>query len=424
MVDPHSPLCFDVKSCFVEHTFRWHKGDLQDLGALPLGSSSIAYAINEQGLIVGWSQNGIVDPITGVPAYVPTVWGNGHVVGLGTFGGAFGVATAVNDAGFVVGTAQNITPDPFRLADFLGDPNLSAAPQSTELHAFGWTGAKIFDLGTLGGPGAIPLYVNNHGWVTGTSFTSSTPGPLGLPPLDPFLWKNGVMIDLGTLGGTQGVAAKVTNRGQVIGDSDLKDDTTQHGFSWKEGALTDIGTFGGDFSTAKWVNEAGEVVGYASTRKGLQKAFRWKDGRMKDLGTVDNDLCSAAWSINEAGQIVGNSAPNCQFSTQERAFLWEKGRVFDLNSFVPPDSDLYLFEAEFINERGDITGPAILANGDVHQYLLLRCDAKYSTGCQEPDTYVTRSVRYSGSSIRTQSQRGTDGLGRGYSSGFRVGLRR
>ena len=211
------------------------------------------------------------------------------------------------------------------------------------------------------------------------------------------------MISLGTLGGTLGIAAKVTNRGQVVGDSDLEGDSTQHGFSWKAGVLTDVGTLGGDFSTAKWVNESGEVVGFASTEAGFIKAFRWKNGRISDLGAVDGDLCSAAWSINEAGQIVGNSAPGCHFSTQERAFLWERGQVFDLNAFVPADSDLYLFEADFINDRGDITGPAFLPSGEVHQYLLLRCGANNLEGCRESDKPVTRPVRDRPS--RTQTYR-------------------
>ncbi len=376
--DPYAPLCFDPGWCFVEHTFRWQDGALADLGALPGGYSSFGYAMNEPGLIVGWSQNGLIDPITGVPEYVPTAWRKGHIIDLGTFGGAFGEAAAVNDQGFVVGAAENSTPDPFGLASFF------AIDGSTELHAFGWKGSgAIFDLGTLSGPGAVPLSVNKCGQVVGLSFTSSIPGPLGIPPLDPFLWENGVMVDLGTLGGTLGIAAKVTNQGQVVGDSDLEGDSTQHGFSWKQGVLTDLGTFGGTFSTAKWVNESGEVVGGAKTANDdFVKAFRWKNGRMRDLGTVDGDLCSVAWSINETGQIVGNSAPNCDFFAEERAFLWEKGRIIDLNAFVPPDSDLYLLEADFINDNGDITGPAFLSNGDVHQYLLLRCGQQDSGGCQ------------------------------------------
>jgi probable HAF family extracellular repeat protein len=369
--DPYAPQCFNPR-CFVEHAFFWNRGTLTDLGTLPGGDSSFGYAINERDLVVGWSQNGVIDPLTGVPEYVPTAWRKGKVVEIGTFGGAFGQASALNDEGFVVGAAENATPDPFGLAGIFGIDG------TTELHAFGWkSDSGIFDLGTLGGPGAVPLSINRYGQIAGASFTSSTPGPTGIPPLDPFLWQNGVMIDLGTLGGTFGVAAKVTSHGQVVGDSNLEGDSTQHGFSWKEGLLADIGTLGGDFSTAKWVNEFGEAVGAASIVKGQFfpiRAFAWKNGKMKDLGTVEGDLCSIAWSINEAAQIVGNSAPECNFSAGgERAFLWERGHIFDLNAFVPADSDLYLFETDFINDRGDITGPALLPNGDVHQYLLLRC---------------------------------------------------
>lgn len=398
----------------MEHAFLWQTGVLNDLETLPGGYSSFAYAVNAHGLVVGWSQNGALDPLTGVPEYVPTAWRKGQIIEIGTLGGAFGQAAAVNDFGFVVGGAENGTPDHFGFADQFGIAG------STELHAFGWSNDRgLFDLGTLGGPGAVALSVNSHEQVAGTSFASGVPGPTGFPPLDPFLWSHGVMIDLGTLGGPFGLAAKVTNHGQVVGDSDLEEDVTQHGFSWRDGILTDIGTLGGAFSTAKWVNEAGEVVGYASNEKGQNRAFRWKNGKMHDLGTVDTDVCSAAWSINEAGQIVGNSAPTCSFA-EERAFLWEKGQIFDLNTFVPLASDLYLVEADFINDRGDITGSAVLPGGDVHQYLLLRCgpsdDSEARSGlCMEAEQ--NSALRVAPAYARVKVNR----LDRDYASRIRFG---
>jgi probable HAF family extracellular repeat protein len=387
---------------------------------LPGGYSSFGYAINERDLVVGWSQNGVIDPLTCVPEYVPTAWQKGKVIEIGTFGGSFGQASAVNDNGFVVGAAENTIADPFALADFFGIAG------TTELHAFGWTRDRgIFDLGSLGGPGSVPLSVNQRRQVAGTSFTSSMPGPpFGIPPLEPFLWHDGVMISLGTLGGNFGVAAKVTNQGQVVGYSDLEGDSTQHGFSWRAGVLTDVGTLGGDFSTANWVNESGEVVGYASNAGGFVKAFRWKEGKIRDLGAVDSDLCSAAWSTNEAGQIVGNSAPDCNFRTQERAFLWERGQVFDLNAFVPTDSDLYLFEADFINDRGDITGPAFLPSGEVHQYLLLKCGTSNLEDCRGPDKRGPMPVRDIPSRTQTYRKSTLKRFDRDYNFRIRDGVQK
>ena len=40
----------------------------------------------------------------------------------------------------------------------------------------------------------------------------------------------------------------------------------------------------------------------------------------------------------------------------EHAFLWDNGTMVDLNVFLPPNSDLTLNEAVFINSRGEISG--------------------------------------------------------------------
>jgi probable HAF family extracellular repeat protein len=399
--DPFPSHCFDP-SCFEVHAFRWHKGTLSDLGTLPGGSSSVGYQINQTGLVVGWSQDGGVDPISGLPTYHPTVWKNEKIIDLGTFGGSFGIAIAANDFGFVVGSAENGTLDLFG-PDALG----LGLDGSMEVRAFGYWKGNKFDLGSLGGPDTVPLFVNNLGQVTGISMTSYAPGPQGIPPADPFLWRNGKMIDLGTLGGTFAIPAKVTTHGQVVGDSNLTGDATSHGFSWKDGVLTDVGTFGGSFSTAKWVNESGEVAGFAATENDESvKAFVWKDGKLTDIGTVGSDLCSAAWAINEAGKVVGNSSAFCNFKESVRPFLWEKGQMYDLNSFVPPASILSLLEAEFINDHDDITGLARLPNGAVHQYLLLRCGPQ-EDHCQGPLENPTRSFRITGTLRQGKMMPGT-----------------
>lgn len=110
--DPYSPNCFNP-DCFVSHAFQWRDGVTTDLGALPGGGSSAAGWINERGVIVGESQNGLVDPLTGFPEQAGVFWLNGQIKDLGTFGGNQGSAAAINKQGQVVGGALNTIPDPF-----------------------------------------------------------------------------------------------------------------------------------------------------------------------------------------------------------------------------------------------------------------------------------------------------------------------
>jgi hypothetical protein len=55
--DPFPAFCFNP-DCFVSHAFRSQNGVVTDLGVLPGGSSSQAFWISRNGLIIGNSQNG------------------------------------------------------------------------------------------------------------------------------------------------------------------------------------------------------------------------------------------------------------------------------------------------------------------------------------------------------------------------------
>jgi hypothetical protein len=47
--------------------------------------------------------------------------------------------------------------------------------------------------------------------------------------------------------------------------------------------------------------------------------------------------------------------------------------MIDLNTFVPPGSDLRLTVASTINDRGEIALDAFLPNGDQHAIMLIPC---------------------------------------------------
>ncbi len=397
------PLClFDFPYCFVFHAGRYEKGVFSDIGSLPGGANSLPNAINSSGVAAGSSENGLIDPVTGLPAGVATVWENGRVIDLGTFGGSFSLAGAINDRNQIVGLAENNIPDPFNFG------GLAGFPSPTQWRAALWQRGRMQDLGALGeGTESGAVSVNERGQIVGASFTNSVVNPsTGFPTLAPFLWENGRMRNLGTLGGVFGIASLLNNRGQVAGTSNLLGDQTAHPFLWERGRLRDLGTLGGSFATANWMNENGEVVGGSYTANDEAFAgFFWRNGVMTDVGSVAGDGCSNANGINSMGQVVGES-----FSCSEdahHAFLWKNGGpAIDLNIFVPPGSNLQLTEAQFIGEGGEIAGAALLANGDFHAFLLIPDDKKDEAANSESATPTTEADAASVKQTPTQVAHG------------------
>ena len=245
-LDPYgsNPLgCFSPFSqdCFLPVAFQWQKGVLTDLGVLPGGDASDAVWISDGGLIAGQGRNGLLDPLIPGWAEVRAVlWKDGEAIDLGTLGGNESSAFSVNNRGQVVGAAVNTIPDPFSF-------------YVTQIRAFLWQDGAMQDLGTLGGPEAWALFVNERGQVAGFSMTNATVNPITMSPTtDPFLWEHGTMRDLGTLGGTLGAPYDLNNRGQIVGTSNLAGDSTEHPFLWPgmNGKMQDLGTLGGSFGIA------------------------------------------------------------------------------------------------------------------------------------------------------------------------------
>jgi probable HAF family extracellular repeat protein len=382
-------------NAYIFHGFQWQQGALNDLGALAGVNSSCVNWLNGRGDAAGLSENGAIDPLTGWPEVEAVLWKDGQVTPLGTLGGNESFASAMNNRDQVVGPALNAIPDP-----------ISMLGAGTQTRAFLWDKENgMQDLGTLGtGNDAFAVSVNEHGEVAGFSFTDSTSSL----PQHSFIWKKDRgMRDLGTLGGTYSQATAINNQGQVIGASDLKGGSERHPFLWDRGRLMDLGTFGGLFGNANFLNDVGEVVGYANLPDESFHGFFWKnDVKMTDLGTVDGDACSEGWGINSKGQVVGHSGA-CDFSAT-RATLWKNGGpMVDLNTLVTPGSVLQLLIAYSINDRGEIAGDGILANGDTHAFLMIPCDENHPgiEGCDYSMVETSAAVPQTSSAVRNPSSR-------------------
>jgi probable HAF family extracellular repeat protein len=373
--DPFAPdFCFDA-DCLVAHAYRWQRGVMHDLGTLADGYSSLAASINDRGWSLGASQTGIIDPLFGFPQNRAVLWIGRRMVNLGTVpGGSESIGISVNNAGQAVGISDNGVPDPFSMFGI------------TQIRTFVWERGELQDIGTLGGPDAVPgpgCDNQRSGVVVGVSYTSFTPNDTtGIPTQDPFLWDNGHMIDLGNLGGTISFGQCANNRGDVIGQSNLPGDLAAHAFVWHKRKMKDLGTLGGDISEAIWVNDAGDIAGSADLpTPGIHDAVRWRHGHILDLGTVDGDACSRGRAINSSGQIVGGSSDCRNFL---HAFVWEDGGpMLDLNTLIPPGSGLQLTNAININDRGEILAKSVpvgvtpIDDEDLgHVVLLIPCEAE------------------------------------------------
>jgi len=387
---------------FDAHAFRWDDGALTDLGTPPGAVFSQASGVNARGWVAIDYSTGEIDPLTGGPIFRGALWINGQFIELPPLGdGLENNALYVNNGGQVVGFSTiSQTPDPAGIS-FIGGA----------IHPFIWQHGVMSDLGTLGGPDALPNEnCNNqrHNLVTGQSLLADfTVNPAsGSSTWHAFLWQNDKMIDLGTLGGTLlGPLECANNGGQVAGTSSLTGDPMDpfgniqapnnnffigHAFLWKNGAMQDLGTLGGVNSEATWINQAGDVVGDAdltgSEVNFLHHVFLWRNGKMIDLGALRST--SHAYAVNSSGQVVGKSRlGDDPFSELQHAFLWENGGpMVDLNTLIGPNSPLELYDGENINDAGWIAGrglPPGCDNKDVcgHAFLLIPCEPASGQDC-------------------------------------------
>ena len=372
-LDPNpNPYTTSFNDLHLHHGFQWQNRKQTDLGTLPGTNSSQVFWVDDQGIAVGGSGNGHIDSLTGWNEERAVLWIDGKIVDLGTLGGNESQADSINSHGQIIGFASNTVPD--SLPGILGLPGYG-----TQQRAFMWHGGAMHDLGTLGGPDAAALLMNERGQVSGVSYVTSTLNPAtGVPTVGSFLWEDGHMIDLGSLGGTVTFGNWLSQHGEIVGQSNLAGDQTYHPFLWSNGVFKDLGTLGGDFGNALWVNEAGVVVGWATNQNNQNLfAFIWNHGMMSSLGALGTDPCSIAWANNDSGDIVGSSSAECNFvgtMSDEHAFLWRNGKMYDLNDLIPAGGNLTLVEPHYINERGQITGNGVLPNGDLHAFLLTPCD--------------------------------------------------
>lgn len=230
---------------------------------------------------------------------------------LGTLGGTESFAHAINDADLIVGSSR-----------LKGDSGT---------HAFLYDKGKMTDLYPLNSQNVTtvgPAGINNRGQIASGVMVNNVYSPVL------YNAKTHKITPLGSLGGVtsygfNGVATSVNNSGQAVGYSYM-DDLNRHAFLYSKGAMKDIGSFGG-YSAATAINDRGMIVGFASDLpSGRAHAFLYANGMMTDIDpSLDFSKSeSYARDINNRGQVVGSFLAEDQ--SGEHAFLYSKGVFTDL----------------------------------------------------------------------------------------------
>jgi probable HAF family extracellular repeat protein len=297
---------------------------VEDLGALAGDNASVAFGINRQGDVVGWSSGG-----TGHRAFVYTD-GAGMVALAGLPDRPRTLARRINDAGDIVGTAD--------------------AGGTDGGHAVRWRGGVIQDIGTLGaGTFSEGWGINNDGDVVGRS---STQGGSAIG-VHAFLYSDRTgLVDL-TPDSDTGIAMGINDAGQVTGYKTAVGG--YHAFRWTNGGFLDLGVLPGfahSFGFA--IDATGRVAGSSSSASGnAERLFRFTDGvGMQDLGGVGEH--NTAWGINGAGTVVGATG-----QSQSRAFVHtDQAGLQDLNTLIDRSLGWVLLAAYDINDGGQIAGQA------------------------------------------------------------------
>lgn len=343
-----------------------------DLGTLG-GSTSQAYALNNSGQVVGFS-----DISNNVYAHAVLFSGSGsNNIDLDSQGPVSytGEARGINDSGQIIGWAYTSSGrDEATLFTASGKVNLGDLCDST----VGSEAQAVNGSGTFVGYADDCYYTAQGCLFSGSGSNNVSLGGIG--------------------GGINGVAYDLNASGQIVGYGTRSDDGAQHATLFSGANNLDLGTLGGFNSHAYGINDAGQIVGDSALPGNSvfdAVLFSGTGSNNIDLGSLGGISCHAN-AINDSGEIVGNSYPATNNNSIYHAFIYKNGVMSDLNGLVLTNSgftNIRLIEAgsrvpgRAINNSGQIAAVGEIG-GRTHAVLLTPVLRKISVGLSGRDIVV------------------------------------
>jgi probable HAF family extracellular repeat protein len=366
-----------------------------DLGALGNDNLGCAMSINNEGWVVIQDASmvpGQQDNAGGTILKARDALGiNGFQFDLGTLGGQNSWMNwgEINDFGQIVGYSETAVPDPNGEDVCTFGTHLTCRP-------FIWQFFHMSALPTLGGNNGQASAINNRGQIVGfaedgTVDSSCPAGKTNNRTQLPVLWENGKAKAkaLPTGNDPSGNALWINDKGQIVGFTGACA-ATSHAVVWHHdnvSTLPDNKTGAEAFGN----NNRGQIVGFVGAPdSGIPNAALWQNDMLINLGLLPGDLGGIASGINDKGQVVGSN-----FDSQgnwNHAFIWQNNVMTDLNALFPHNSNLFATMANKINERGQISGMAIVRSGpdmgNIHAFIAT--PARQSIGRSVADDEATR----------------------------------
>jgi probable HAF family extracellular repeat protein len=239
---------------------------------------------------------------------------------------------------------------------------------------------SMTNLGALpGGGNAFAISINASGQVAGGGTNAA-----GI--YRAFISKGDKLIDIGDLGGGTAYGEGINDSGQVAGES-ATPTVGSEPFLYTNGTMIGLGNLGSNagWATARGINNAGTVVGSSWTAQFLLHGFAWSNGTMTDLGTLGG-IFSQAWAINNSGQITGvaylaNGGEHA-FITTVGGTMQDLGVLGELGG-----NPAYAWSWGYaINDSGVVVGQASAkVTGDDHAFVYS------SAGMQDLNTLIPPS---------------------------------
>ncbi|MES2464864.1 MAG: hypothetical protein V4671_30230 [Armatimonadota bacterium] len=255
-------------------------------------------------------------------------------------------------------------------------------------HTFLWQNGVAQNIGSLGGRHTEGYDLNNRNQIIGFSDILN-PGDPGYGTHS-FLWQEGRMSELTLPAQRVFNPWGINDNGVMFGEALTRTTNASNGSGYEEDGAAilanGIVTLLRETNSTEYrfnamdLNNRGQVVGWAFSTKGATSSggsgYLLENGVATNLSVVGGEVeFNAPAAINGFGSVVGGTLPkggwggHFPWKLIGRAFLYQGGKTYDLQTRIPADSGWVLRGAYDINDRGQILGRGVV-DGEGHAFLL------------------------------------------------------